>query len=264
VEIYQLQNTAGAFFSKSDAIALNQLVSKLSTITAGKQQEVAQIINGLNQITGVINARKTQVSELIDAANVLATTVANHDQQLVSAIDNLQTVLGGLSKESLYVKYLIDNTDQVATQVGDVIGHNQPQLQSLLNNLHSVLQVVSTHQVDLAEAISYLDSAITGFASVGKSGNVSVPWANQFLNVSSSLGIDTVLGNCGLMSQALNDILGPDPLPCNQGMGPLPTPSSGASTSSLGDSPIKSSNISGADTSANPIANLLSSVSGGN
>ena len=48
-EFYQLQNTAHSLLSKSNAKALNNLVTSLANITKGKQTQVAQIISGLGR-----------------------------------------------------------------------------------------------------------------------------------------------------------------------------------------------------------------------
>ncbi|MHB8262389.1 MAG: MCE family protein [Acidimicrobiales bacterium] len=272
VEFYQLQNAAGGLLSKSNASALNSLIVQLSKLSAGKQAEVAQIIAGLDKITTVVNARQSQVSQLIDAANTLAATVASRDSQLSSAISNMQVIMLGLSRESSTVRSLIANTEQVASETANLVGRNQPQLQSLLTHLHAVLSVVAAHQVDLAEAISYLDSSITGFASIGKAGNVNVPWANQFVDLAGSLGLNSVLGSCGLLSHAMRIVLGPDPLPCSARSGPLPEPASGSAVAPSGTAGGSGSSTgagsagnstSGGAPDASSLAGLLPMLGGG-
>jgi phospholipid/cholesterol/gamma-HCH transport system substrate-binding protein len=233
VQIYQLQNAAGHLLSATDTKALNTLVEQLATVTQGKQVQVREIINGLDALTTTVNDRSGAVSQLIDAANQVSSTLASHDQDLVGLIDNLNTVVAGLSAHSGQLGSLIDNIDQMAAQTAQLVGKNEPQLNGLLQNLHTVLGVVSKHQLDLAEGLSYLASGIRGFASVGYSGPNDFPntWANVFTNPVTLAGAFGVLGPCGALDQALNAVLGPDPLACSAQTGPLPTgsgPSSGA------------------------------------
>ena len=96
-EFYQLQNTAHTLLSKTNAQALNSLVTSLATITKDKQNQVAQIISGLGALTTTVDQRSGQVSQLIDSANTLSTTLASRDQQLLSVINNLNTVSTGLA-----------------------------------------------------------------------------------------------------------------------------------------------------------------------
>ena len=71
-EFYQLQNTAHTLLSKTNAEALNSLVTSLANITQDKQKQVAQIISGLGALTTTVDQRSGQVSQLIDSANSLS------------------------------------------------------------------------------------------------------------------------------------------------------------------------------------------------
>ena len=61
-EFYQLQNTAHSLLSKTNAQALNNLVTSLAAITKDKQTQVAQIIAGLGALTSTVDQRSGQVS----------------------------------------------------------------------------------------------------------------------------------------------------------------------------------------------------------
>jgi phospholipid/cholesterol/gamma-HCH transport system substrate-binding protein len=266
VQIYQLQNAAGHLLTKTDTKALNSLVEELGTITQGKQTQVREIINGLGALTTTVNQRSGEVSQLIDSAQQVSSTLASHDQALVSLIDNLNTVVAGLSAHSGQLGSLIDNIEQMAAQTSSLVGGNEPQLNSLLQNLHSVLGIVSQHQVDLAEGLSYLASGVKGFASVGYSGPSDFPntWANVFTNPVTLGGAFGVLGPCGALDQALDLVLGPDPLPCSDQTGPLPTggASSAGSSSSASGSSTPGSSASSAVGSSNPSDAPSSGVGG--
>jgi phospholipid/cholesterol/gamma-HCH transport system substrate-binding protein len=241
VEFQDLENTTGNLIQNSDIAAFNQLLESVEAVSQNKQGEVASIISGLDKFTGVISQRQAQVSSLIDSANTVASAVAQKDQQLGSLVDDLSTVVQGLAQRSGELSALITNTESVAAQTSSLIGQNQPELQGLIGHLTSVLAVLQQHQDDLAQAVSYLDSAITGFASIGVSGPNNTPnpsWANQYVNLIGLAGGYNVLGNCGAMDQALDEILGPDPLPCDQRTGPPVTDNS--ATPSGGPGPVSS------------------------
>ena len=276
-EFYQVQNTAGHLLTQTNAKALNNIIESLATITQGKQQQVAQIIKGLGALTTTVDQRSGEVSQLIDSANTVSSTLAGRDQQLASVLDNLNTVTGGLANQSGDLASLITNIDQMAAQTNSLVGQDRPQLNSLLQNLHQVLGVVSNHQVDVAQGVSYLGSALKGFASVGYSGPNNSPntWANIYTNVVTLAGGFGVLGPCGALDQALTAALGPDPLPCSEQTGPLPSASSSAgpsaspSAGSSGGAPGAASGSGSTSTSApnsgaGGLSQLLSPVLGGN
>ena len=170
-EFYQLQNTAHSLLSKTNAQALNNLVTSLANITQDKQQQVAQIISGLGALTTTVDQRSGQVSQLIDSANSLSTTLASRDQQLLSVVNNLDTVSTGLAANDQDLSNLITNVDSMASQTNSLVSQDSPALNSLLSSLHTDLGVVGQHQDDLAEGVSYLGSALKGFQSIAYSGS---------------------------------------------------------------------------------------------
>jgi phospholipid/cholesterol/gamma-HCH transport system substrate-binding protein len=276
VEFQNIQNEAGGLLTKTDATAINQLISSLATITQGKQQQVAQIISGLNGFTGVINQRQTQVTQLIAAANTLSATVATHDSQLGSAIDNLTTVISALAQKGTDLGNLIDNTQSAAGQINTLVTNNRPQLQAVVTQLQSVLGVLSQHQLDLAQGVSSAAAAVTGFASIGSSGSTPVSWGNIFFNVLGSTPLEGVLGACGTLDMVLTQALGPDPLACSQQSGPLvgttPAPATAApataganastTTSTAAPSPAATSPTTTNPSLGNGIAGILGLGSG--
>jgi phospholipid/cholesterol/gamma-HCH transport system substrate-binding protein len=221
-EFYQLQNTAHTLLAKSNAQALNSLVTSLATITKDKQTQVAQIIAGLGALTTTVDQRSSQVSQLIDSANTLSSTLASRDQQLLSVVNNLDTVSTGLAANNQDLANLITNVDAMASQTNGLVSQDSPALNSLLSSLHADLTVVGQHQDDLAEGVSYLGGALKGFQSIAYSGSTPVPWGNIYTNPASLTNTYGVIGPCGALDQALNEALGPDPLACSDQTGPLP------------------------------------------
>jgi phospholipid/cholesterol/gamma-HCH transport system substrate-binding protein len=239
-EFYQLQNTAHSLLSKTNARALNSLVTSLAAITKDKQTQVAQIIQGLGALTTTVDQRSGQVSQLIDSANTVSSTLANRDQQLLSVVNNLDTVSTGLAAHDQDLSNLITNVDAMASQTNSLVSQDSPALNSLLQSLHSDLGVVSQHQDDLAEGVSYLGGALKGFQSIAYSGSTPVNWGNIFANPASLTNTFGVIGPCGTFDQVLDQVLGPDPASCDDQTGPLPGEGSN-STSGAGSSASSSS-----------------------
>jgi phospholipid/cholesterol/gamma-HCH transport system substrate-binding protein len=221
-EFYQLQNSAQKLFSHTDTKALNNLVESLANITQGKQTQVAQIIKGLGKLTATVDSRSGQVSQLINSANTLSTTLQQRDQQLLSVVNNLNTVSTGLAQHDQDLSTLITNVDSMSAQTNSLVTNDSPALNSLLQSLHSDLDVVGQHQDDLAEGVSYLGAALKGFQSIAYSGDTPVNWGNIYANPASLTQAYGVIGPCGTLDQVLDLALGPDPDSCDAQTGPLP------------------------------------------
>jgi phospholipid/cholesterol/gamma-HCH transport system substrate-binding protein len=261
-EFYQLQNTAHTLLAKSNAQALNSLVTSLAAITKDKQTQVAQIISGLGALTTTVDQRSTQVSQLIDSANTLSSTLASRDQQLLSVVNNLDTVSTGLAANDQDLGNLITNVDAMASQTNSLVSQDSPALNSLLSSLHADLTVVGQHQEDLAEGVSYLGGALKGFQSIAYSGSTPVPWGNIYTDPASLTNTFGVIGPCGALDQALNEALGPDPLACDDQTGPLPGagsdsepgggPSQASGSDSTGSASSGAAKSSGSQPSTEP------------
>lgn len=272
VELLQLQNEAVPVLNGVDSKSLNQLFSELSAVTHGQAGNVAQIISGLNKLTSTVDQRTAEVKALIDAGNTLSTTLAAKDVQLLDIIDNLNVVLGGLNQRKAQLAQFIQQTDQAAAQTSSLVGANKDKLNSVLAELHTDLDIVNQHQVDLAQGIAYLTSAVEGFASIGYSGpaNTPTPWANIFTSLAGPLGYDAIFGSCGELDNILNSVLGPDPLPCSQRTGPVGgQPSSGTPAPATPSAAMSASSSGRGAGSASPppgfssVGSLLSIMSGG-
>jgi hypothetical protein len=133
----------------------------------------------------------------------------------------------------------------------------------LLASLHTDLNVVSQHQDDLAEGVSYLGSALKGFQSIAYSGSTPVPWGNIFVNPASLTQGFGIIGPCGTLDQVLNQVLGPDPAACDQQTGPLPGTGSNAEPGGGPNVPSGSSTTSTTGAGSSSSTKPSSSNAGG-
>ena len=235
-EVLDLQNIGTPLLEKTNAKALNDLMASLAGVTNDKRAEVTSIIDGLNRITAQVNDRQTQTRDLITSATKLSGTLANRDTDLVALVNNLNVVVRSLADQRVQLANLLQQTADAARQTADLVAANRPKLDAVLDELHQDLVIVGRHQVDLAQSVAYLGVAIQGFSSIGYSGADNHPnlWANVFAQGLGPASVDPVMGSCGVVDQALDLALGPDPLPCSQRTGPLPgqptSPASAAGT----------------------------------
>lgn len=264
-EFYQLNNIAGHLMEHSNAKAFNALVEDLATITKGKEHQVAQIIQGLGKLLSTVSNRSAEVGQLIDSSNTLASTLAQHDQQLSTAVGQLDTVAAGLAGHSTELASLIDNLDAMASQTNGLLSKNRPQIDALITHLTTTLGVVGHHQDDLAQAVSYLGAAIKGFSSIGYSGSKPLTWANIYVSTTGMTGTAGALGACGGLTAALDDALGPTPLPCATRTGaptgtglPITGTGTGATGTAGGGVPSGASTLPGAPglTTSSPNSGL--------
>jgi phospholipid/cholesterol/gamma-HCH transport system substrate-binding protein len=214
VELLEIGNTSRPLLERSDAAALEGLMTDLTRITTGKRTEITALITGLADVTEAVDERSVELARLLDSFDTLGGTFADKKDTLVSLIDNLNIVLTNLEAHSTELERLLRATDSASHETAALVSRNRPELDSALGNLRVTLNVLDDHQLDLAALISYLEESVQGYSSVGYSQGTKNRWANIFVQSLGPLGVDAALGPCGALDQALDDLLGPDPRSC--------------------------------------------------
>jgi phospholipid/cholesterol/gamma-HCH transport system substrate-binding protein len=234
IDITQLNDISVRLLNRSDAGALNDLMSEVSQVASGKGPDVHRLVTGLADLAQAVDAKRQQLGGLIDALKSLSTTLASKDHTIVSLIDNLTPVLQNLAERQGAIATLLQSTDSAAHETANLVKRNRGTLDSTLNGLHQDLAVLDQHQLDLAASIQYLNQAVQGYSSVGYSSGFPNHWANIFVQSLGPAGVDAILGQCGAVDQLIDQILGsncqdtgktggnPTPVPTLPG---LPTPS---------------------------------------
>lgn len=215
IEISDLNDASVSLLERSDAEALEQLMIEVTNVTKGKSQEIGQIIDGLSDVTGALDSKKAELERLISSMSTLSTTFAERDDDIVGLIDNFNVVLKNLADRRDDLTALLVNSDLASHEVANLVERNRPVLDSTLNALTEALEVVDAHQLDIAAVIPYLEQSVEGYSSVGYSQGIPNKWANIFVQSLGPVGIDALVGPCGLMDQAFDQILLEDPRGCD-------------------------------------------------
>jgi phospholipid/cholesterol/gamma-HCH transport system substrate-binding protein len=228
-EVIDLQNVGTPLLEDSDGKALNDLLGKIDKVTAGQRGNVGDIITGLNRLTGAIDRRQAEARRLIGSSRTVTRTLSARDEDLLAIVDDLNVVLDGLAKRRVQLVTLLQETEATARQTADLVADNRPKLDAVLDEIHQDLRIVDKNQSALAASLSGLSNAISGFASVGYSGPDEFPneWANMYTQLVGPIGPDALFGSCGLLDDAFDVMIGPDPITdCEARTGPLPSASS--------------------------------------
>jgi phospholipid/cholesterol/gamma-HCH transport system substrate-binding protein len=211
IDVQDLNDASVTLMERSDAQALEQLMVEVTDITEGKAGRLRVVIDGLGDVTETLGDRKRELQRLIESLSTLATTFGERDDTIVQLIDRYDVVLANLVDQREELEVLLESTDSASHEVADLIGRNKAELDSTLAHLHEALEVVGDHQLDLAASVSYLEKAVRGYSTVGYSQGTPNRWANIFVQSLGPLGADAIAGRCGLVDQAFDEFLGPDP-----------------------------------------------------
>jgi len=182
-DLFTLTRVATDNIKTLDTAQLNALINDFADITQGKQQSVADLVQGLDKVSTAIASRDTELSQLLDRADTLSTTLAEKDQTLVALIDQSKKILDLLASRRDELARALGAGSDAVTELSQIIGDHEAQLDRILSTLHPTLDVVAANQQNVDAMLAWLGPGLYDQALAGRHG----PWADLFIR---SLGPD--------------------------------------------------------------------------
>lgn len=216
IDVPEFGEVSEQLLSDVDAEALDTLFSSLSDVTADQREEVALLVEGGTRLAGVITQQEEELRRLLRALRAVSATLADSDDDLVAVIDDFGTVLDSLAQRREDVRRLLRETNTTSGAAADLVAGTREQVDRVLDELHADLEVVNRHQVALAEALAYAPEGVGGFAEITRSGPDPTPYGKVFVTGLGAVGVDVLFGCGGLADQLFDEVLGPDPRPCEE------------------------------------------------
>lgn len=213
-DIPEFGDVTEELLSEVDADALNTFFRSVTDVTRDQRQEVALLIEGGTRLTAVINEQEAEIRRLLRALRGVSETLAASDADLVAVIDDFGVVLDTLAQRRDDVRRLLRETNATSATAADLVADTRGQLDRILHEVHADVEILSRHQVALAEALAYAPEGVGGFADVTYSGPRPVPYGKVLVTSLGAAGVDVLLGCGGVLDQQLDVLLGPDPRPC--------------------------------------------------
>ena len=191
-DVFDLTRTATQNIKQLDTAELNKVITDLADVTQGKQQSVADLVQGLDKVSTAIASRDTELSQLLDRADTLSQTLAEKDQTLVALIDQSKKILDLLANRRDELAQALGAGSDAVTQLATIIGDHEVQLDRILSTLHPTLDVVAANQQNVDTMLAWLGPGLYNQSLAGSHG----PWADVFIR---SLGPDVI----GVLCHAL-------------------------------------------------------------
>jgi phospholipid/cholesterol/gamma-HCH transport system substrate-binding protein len=189
-DIFDLAKVATRSVEATDTAKLNQFIKDLANVTADKHDQIAQLLDGVNKVTGAINGRDAQLRDLLDRFDRLSGVLADKDQTLVNLIDQSQGVLDLVQARRGDIARGLNDTATLTGSLSNILSANRGLLNSILGTLHPTLDVVTKEQQHVDAALSWIGP---GALALSKA-TVHGPWADIYVR---AVGPDVPAILCG-------------------------------------------------------------------
>ena len=213
-DLPEFGNDTTELLEELDVEALRSLTGSLADVTEDQRQDVDELLDGVQSLADVLVRRREQLGTTLDRAEALVDVAESRDDQIIEIIDNFQVTLDTLLAKQGEIERLLQETASTSTTAADFVSDRRAQIDRVVADLTETLDIVDSHQVDLAHTLPYLAVGLEGFASIGyvdAQRNDTGQWGNVFTTGLGQVGIEALLGCGSVFDETLTTLLGPDP-----------------------------------------------------
>ncbi len=136
--------------------ALGRLIQNADKALAGKGQQLGSTIDALSTILGTLGRNTSAVDTTIVALDHLFTQLAQHDSALEATNQGLDTVFTSLSQQQDALQNGTGDLAQAVAQLGQLVRAHRSDLESDLQTLASVSDVLYRQRDSVLEQIMWL------------------------------------------------------------------------------------------------------------
>jgi phospholipid/cholesterol/gamma-HCH transport system substrate-binding protein len=126
-------------------------------------------LDGVARFSDTIGKRDEQITHLLAQANQIASILGDRSQQIDRLFVNANNLLGAFNERSQAISALLANVSAFSAQVQNLINDN-PNLNHVLEQLHSVSDLLEARKNDLADILKIIGKTVTGLNETVASG----------------------------------------------------------------------------------------------
>jgi phospholipid/cholesterol/gamma-HCH transport system substrate-binding protein len=167
-----------AFFDVTKAASgwnidtVKQSLNVLSQTINQTYPHLSAALDGVTRFSDTIGRRDEQIKHLLAQAHQVADVLGDRGEQINTLLVNAKTLLAAINERGTAVSALLDNVNAFSAQVSGLINDN-PNLHSVLEQLHTISDLLAKHKNDLVTFLKAAKNYITGLpdsAAVGRCG----------------------------------------------------------------------------------------------
>ncbi|MDQ1401411.1 MAG: phospholipid/cholesterol/gamma-HCH transport system substrate-binding protein [Acidimicrobiaceae bacterium] len=170
VDIGELFNRLGPIINVLDPGQINQFVDAVSGALSGNEQNLTQALDNLANVTASLATHDDAIGRLVGNVNTVAATVSNRDQEIKTVLDNLVAISSTFSGNTKIVDDAITNLGTVSTNLDRLLSANRAQIDRILTNLNTVLNVVVGRLPTINAVLSGFPNASRSLLALGNVG----------------------------------------------------------------------------------------------
>lgn len=189
VSSYDIVNAFADLTTTTERIDTSQLAGSLDVMATEFQDSPAHVksaMSGLSRLSRTIASRDVELRTLLARANSVSSTVASRNDTTTKLIKDADLLLVELAARREAIHTLFTNTSDLALQLTGLVKDNRAALKPALDQLTTVLAVLTKHEQDLDQTIARLAPFTRVYANTLGNGR----WFDTFVsNLTVPVGV---------------------------------------------------------------------------
>lgn len=153
---YDITQALQGLTERSSALHTDRLAQAMNTVSdafSGTSRHVPAALNGVRRLAETVNARDTELRELLRHARTASGVLADHDDDLNAMFTQGTTLLNALNQRQHVIEQLLGNITDVSAQLRGVVKDNDARLGPALDEARGVLSVLRENRDNIATAL---------------------------------------------------------------------------------------------------------------
>jgi len=165
-EIYQTANKTVDLLTNVKGDQLNKAFEALASITADPQRNLAGTLKGAGAVLSALGGKAASLDTVLSKGNQVLESLDAAAPNLQTIISQTNVVLRVLAQRRDVVRALLRNTDLLAGELGGLLREKRPDLDTILDDLHSTLALVDANLGQVEETLKLIGPSTEAFARI--------------------------------------------------------------------------------------------------
>jgi phospholipid/cholesterol/gamma-HCH transport system substrate-binding protein len=165
-EIYQSANATVDLLTNVRGDQLNKAFEALAEITADPHRNLAGTLKGAGRVLSALGDHAGSLDSVLSKGDQLLASLDSAAPNIQTIISQINVVMQVLAKRRDVVRALLRNTDLLAGELGGLLREKRPDLDTILNDLHSTLALVDANLGQVEEALKLIGPSTEAFARI--------------------------------------------------------------------------------------------------
>jgi phospholipid/cholesterol/gamma-HCH transport system substrate-binding protein len=152
-----------------DTESVKRSLNVLSETIDQTYPHLSSALDGVARFSDTIGKRDEDIKTLLANANKIAGVLGNRSGQINALLVNAQTLLAAVNERNQAVSALLERTSAFSQQVAGLIKDN-PNLNRVLEQLHTISDVLVKRKYDLVDTLSNISKIAIGLGEAVSSG----------------------------------------------------------------------------------------------